>query len=130
MAQADSEHSTPPTNTSLTRRTVLAGIASAAALPIAALPVAAAAPAAAAQTLDAELIELGARFEPLVDRYITSRKGAGRVLWRKPTPSMIENLAIQQTGTTSIAANDTRHPDVMSEVPWPPEAGQSWEPRA
>jgi hypothetical protein len=36
---------------------------------IAALPIAAAAPAAAAQTLDAELIELGARFEPLVDRY-------------------------------------------------------------
>jgi len=23
-----------------------------------------------------------------------------------------------------IAANDTRHPDVMSEVPWPPEAAQ------
>lgn len=22
-----------------------------------------------------------------------------------------------------IAANDTRHPDVMSEIPWPPEAG-------
>ena len=23
-----------------------------------------------------------------------------------------------------IAANDSRHPDVLSEVPWPPEAGQ------
>jgi len=22
-----------------------------------------------------------------------------------------------------IAANDVRHPDVMSEIPWPPEAG-------
>ena len=34
-----------------------------------ALPIAAAAPAGATQTLDAELIKLGARFEPLVDRY-------------------------------------------------------------
>jgi hypothetical protein len=51
MTQADSVLSTPPTNTSLTRRTVLAGIASAAELPIAALPIAAAAPAAAAQNL-------------------------------------------------------------------------------
>jgi hypothetical protein len=33
------------------------------------LRIAAVAPAIAAQTLDAELIELGARFEPLVDRY-------------------------------------------------------------
>jgi hypothetical protein len=46
------------------RRAVLAGIASAAAI-----PVAAAVPAAAAQSLDAELIELGARYEPMVDRY-------------------------------------------------------------
>ena len=45
---------------------------------IAALPIAAAAPAATAQTLDAELIELGARFEPLVDRYYVARK-PGRV---------------------------------------------------
>jgi hypothetical protein len=36
MTQADSVHSTPPTNTSLSRRAVLAGIAAAAALPIAA----------------------------------------------------------------------------------------------
>jgi hypothetical protein len=41
---------------------------------IAALPIAAAAPAAAAQTLDAELIELGARFEPLVDRYYVAHR--------------------------------------------------------
>jgi hypothetical protein len=54
MTQADSVHSTPPTNTSPTRRNILGTIA--------ALPIAAAAPAAAAQTLDAELIELGARF--------------------------------------------------------------------
>ena len=53
----------------LSRRVVLAGVASAAALPIAA-----ASPAAAAQTIDAELIELGARFEPLVDRYYVARK--------------------------------------------------------
>jgi hypothetical protein len=41
---------------------------------IAALPIAAAAPAAAAETLDAELIELGARFEPLVDRYYVAQR--------------------------------------------------------
>jgi hypothetical protein len=41
---------------------------------IAALPIAAAAPAAPAQTLDAELIELGARFELLVDQYYVARK--------------------------------------------------------
>jgi hypothetical protein len=35
---------------------------------------AAAAPPAAAQTLDAELIELGARFEPLVDRYYVAQR--------------------------------------------------------
>jgi hypothetical protein len=49
------------------RRAVLAGIASAAALPIAA-------PAAAAQAPDAELIELGARFEPLVDRFYVAHR--------------------------------------------------------
>jgi hypothetical protein len=31
------------------------------------------APSVAAQTIDAELIELGARFEPLVDKYYTAR---------------------------------------------------------
>ncbi len=65
MTQADSVHSTPPTNTSATRRAFINTIA--------ALPIAAAAPAAAAQTLDAELIELGARFEPLVDRYYVAQ---------------------------------------------------------
>ena len=82
MTQADSVLSTPPTNTSLTRRTVLAGIASAAALPIAALPIAAVAPAAAAHTLDAELIELGARFEPLVDQYYAVRAIWARAMTR------------------------------------------------
>jgi hypothetical protein len=81
MTQADSVHSTPPTNTSRSRRTVLAGIASAAALPIAALPIAAAAPAAV-QTLDAELIELGARFEPLVDQYYAVRAIWARAMTR------------------------------------------------
>jgi hypothetical protein len=41
---------------------------------IAALPIAAAAPAAAGKTPDAELIELGARFEPLVDRYYVAQR--------------------------------------------------------
>jgi hypothetical protein len=41
---------------------------------IAALSIAAAAPSATAQTVDADLIELGARFEPLVDRYYAARK--------------------------------------------------------
>ena len=76
MAKANRVHSTPPTNTSATRRKILGTIAAAAAGigPIAALPIAAAAPAAAAQTLDAELIELGARFEPLVDRYYVAHR--------------------------------------------------------
>jgi hypothetical protein len=51
----------------LSRRVVLAGVAS-----VAALPVAAAAPVT--QAVDAELIELGARFEPLVDQYYAVRK--------------------------------------------------------
>jgi hypothetical protein len=66
MTQADSVLSTPPTNTSVTRRKILGTIA--------ALPIAAAAPAAAAHTLDAELIDLGARFEPLVDRYYVAHR--------------------------------------------------------
>jgi hypothetical protein len=77
MTQADSVLSTPPTNTSRSRRTVLAGIASAAALPIAALPIAAAAPAAAARTCDAELIEFVARFERLLDEYYARRSAWG-----------------------------------------------------
>jgi hypothetical protein len=41
---------------------------------IAALPIAAAAPAAAAQIPDAELIELGAKFEPLLDQYYVAHR--------------------------------------------------------
>jgi hypothetical protein len=41
---------------------------------IAALPIAAAAPASNAQILDAELIELGARFEPLLDQYYLAHR--------------------------------------------------------
>jgi hypothetical protein len=41
---------------------------------MAALPIAAAAPVATAHALDADLIELGARFEPLVDQYYVTRK--------------------------------------------------------
>jgi hypothetical protein len=53
----------------LSRRAALAGIASAATLPIAA-----AIPAPTAQSLDAELVELGAKFEPLVDRYYLAQR--------------------------------------------------------
>jgi hypothetical protein len=84
MTQADRVHSTPPTNTSATnppgpvdptrRRllTVAAGGAVAAAIPTAALP----------HTLDAELIELGLRFEPLVDRYYAVRAIWARAMTR------------------------------------------------
>ncbi len=41
---------------------------------IAALPIAASAPAVAAQTVDADLIALGARFEPLLGQYYAARK--------------------------------------------------------
>lgn len=41
---------------------------------IAALSVTAPVPAATAQTIDADLIDLGARFEPLVDQYYVARK--------------------------------------------------------
>jgi hypothetical protein len=68
MAQADSVLSTPPTNTSPTRRKILGTIAAAGATALTL------APAAAAHTIDAELIELGIRFEPLVDRYYAARK--------------------------------------------------------
>jgi hypothetical protein len=52
----------------LSRRLVLAGVASAATLPIVA-----AAPATAGPHLDAELIQLGARLEPLVESYYAAR---------------------------------------------------------
>jgi hypothetical protein len=72
MTQADSVHSTPPTNAPVdtTRRHLLTIAAGGA---VAALSIAAA-QAAAAQTLDAELIELGARFEPLLDRYYATHR--------------------------------------------------------
>jgi hypothetical protein len=81
MTQADSVLSTPPTNTSATtpkssRRGFLvqaAGVAAGGAAIGAGLPLPAP-PTAAAQTLDAELIELGARFEPLVDRYYVAQR--------------------------------------------------------
>ena len=81
MTQADSVLSTPPTNTSATtpkssRRGFLvqaAGVAAGGAAIGAGLPLPAP-PTAAAQTLDAELIELGARFEPLVDRYYVAHR--------------------------------------------------------
>jgi hypothetical protein len=41
---------------------------------IAALSIAAATPAATAQAIDADLIELGAQFEPLVDQFYVARK--------------------------------------------------------
>jgi hypothetical protein len=66
MTKATRVLSTPPTNTSATRRTFINAIA--------ALPIAAAAPAAAGKTRDAELIELGAKLEPLVDQYYIARK--------------------------------------------------------
>jgi hypothetical protein len=75
MTQADSVHSTPPTNTSPTRRNILGTIAAAGATALTL------APAAAAQTLDAELIELGTRFEPLVDRYyLAQRRWSGSLV--------------------------------------------------
>jgi hypothetical protein len=73
MTQADSVYITPPTNTSPTRRNILGTIAAACATALTLAP-------AAAQTLDAELIELGARFEPLVDQYYVARKHWARSL--------------------------------------------------
>jgi hypothetical protein len=62
------------------RRAVLAGIASAAALPIAAATPTAVLAASAAQTFDSELIELGARYEPLVDQYYVAHRRWSRLL--------------------------------------------------
>jgi hypothetical protein len=81
MTKADRVLSTPPTNTSVTtpkssRRGFLvqaAGVAAGGAAIGAGLPLPAP-PTAAAHTLDAELIELGARFEPLVDRYYVAHR--------------------------------------------------------
>jgi hypothetical protein len=81
MTQADSVHSTPPTNTSAipsksSRRGFLvqaAGVAAGGAAIGAGMPLPAS-PTAAAHALDAELIELGAKLEPLVDQYYIARK--------------------------------------------------------
>jgi hypothetical protein len=75
MTQADSVLSTPPTNTPINthRRHFLAVAAAASVVSVGALT-AAAKPSAAVQTLDAELIDLGARFEPLVDRYYVAHR--------------------------------------------------------
>ena len=71
MTQADSVHSTPPTNTSLSRRTVLAGFASAAALPIAtAIPTAA--PALTAASLQQPHCE--ADLLAMADQYAVAYK--------------------------------------------------------
>jgi hypothetical protein len=80
MAKADRVLSTPPTNTSATtpkssRRSFLvqaAGVTAGGAAIGAGLPLPA--PSVAAQPLDADLIELGARFEPLVDQYYAARE--------------------------------------------------------
>jgi hypothetical protein len=71
MTKADRVLSTPPTNTSVdpTRRQLLT---------VAGGAVAAAIPTTTALTMagnpDAELIELGAQFEPLVDRYYVAQR--------------------------------------------------------
>jgi hypothetical protein len=66
MTQADRVHSTPPTNTSRSRRAVLAGIVSAAALPVvAAIPTA----APALPGSDSELIELADQYVKVQERW-------------------------------------------------------------
>jgi hypothetical protein len=97
MPKATRVHSTPPTNTSLSRRAVI--VASATLLP-AALPIAAAAAPATAQGLDAELIELGARLELLVDQYYVARS-LGRVRLRQPMPNASVILAMTRSASTS-----------------------------
>jgi len=71
MDQADSVHSTPPTNTpaDTTRRHFLTVAAVGAVAATTAI-----APAMAGMHPDAELIELGARFEPLVDQYYVTQR--------------------------------------------------------
>jgi hypothetical protein len=74
MTRADSVHSTPPTNTSAlpvdpTRRRFINIAAGASIVSVGSLVAAAAAP-----VVDTELIELGARFEPLVDRYYVAHR--------------------------------------------------------
>src|ERR1700737_2319638 len=71
MTQADSVHSTPPTNTSAdpTRRRFINIAAGASILSGGSLAAAAAVP-----VVDTDLIQLGARFEPLVDRYYVAQR--------------------------------------------------------
>jgi hypothetical protein len=71
MTRADSVLSTPPTNTSAldpTRRRFINIAAGASIVSVGSLVAAAAVP-----VVDTELIELGARFEPLVDQYYAAR---------------------------------------------------------
>jgi hypothetical protein len=81
MTKADSVHSTPPTNTSvhnpvdgLSRRHMLAGLAILPAVDIG-IPT-----SATAGRADAELIELGRKFEVLVDAYYAARQPWARAL--------------------------------------------------
>jgi hypothetical protein len=80
MTRADSVHSTPPTNTSAlpvdpTRRRFINIAAGASIVSVGSLVA-----AAAAQVIDTELIELGAKYEPLVDQYYAARKRWARSL--------------------------------------------------
>jgi hypothetical protein len=74
MAQATNMSTTSPSRFHNHADPALAGTRRSFIHTIAALSIAASAPAATAQTLDADLIELGARFEPLVDQYYVARK--------------------------------------------------------
>ena len=74
MAQATSPSTTFPSRFHNDADPALAGTRRSFTHTIAALSIAAAAPAATAQTIDADLIKLGARFEPLVDQYYVARK--------------------------------------------------------
>src|ERR1700737_3411962 len=70
MTQADSVHSTPPTAMPVdpTRRRFITIAAGASIVSVGSLVASAAVP-----VVDTELIELGARFEPLVDRYYVAQ---------------------------------------------------------
>jgi hypothetical protein len=123
MTQADRVLSTPPTNTSAinparpvdpTRRgfiTLAAGasIISVGSLAAVAMPIAAAAPVV--QALDVELIELGTRFEPLVDRYYAARKvwAAAMIRWHSECDRRFgppEDRGYQDTPDIRAACNE------------------------
>jgi hypothetical protein len=114
MAKANRVHSTPPTNTSAinpvdpTRRGFLAVAAGASVASVGTLAVAA---APAALALDAELIELGARFEPLVDRYYAARKvwAAAMIRWHSERDRRFgppEDRGYQDTPEIRAACNE------------------------